>query len=250
MNDNWNDYNDINANYINSQSSEQSDIVNPEVGTYGVVVENMRLKRNKNNQPAFVARMRHVSGKYQGMCTFFNQTLIARDQYDGFRVHSALEFLRSLRVCSSDSIQFVSLPDLEQKINTLQDMVNKGNLAYVLEVTKNKNGYDVYRLIDSYSQGQTNAAAAPAPAPAQAVQQQTMDLAQRTFAANQAFRQSLSDKTPQPQMQGMTQAQPQYQPQQYQQAQVPQWSQQQPQAQAPQQAPVPNYVNPGVDVPF
>lgn len=261
MSENWDDYKDINASYVKAHSNnEQGEIVNPEEGTYSVVVEDMRLKRNKNGQPSFLARMRHVDGKYTGCCTFFNQTLIVRDPYDGVRIHSALEFLRSLGVCSKDAIQFVSLPDLDQKINTLMGLVTQGNFVYILEVLKNKKGYDVYRLIDKYPMGQATPAPAPVSAPAQApapAQQPAMDLGQRTFAANQAYMQSLTDNTPQPQPQA------QVQPQQYQtsapvqqQAQYqpqPQWTQQQAQGQtsAPQQQSYPNYANnPSVDVPF
>lgn len=151
----WSDLAHVNKAYYGSQQSESthdSDIVDPAEGEYSVDAESFRLKRNSKNQPMLVVRLRFIEGEYLGSCCFFNQVLYAGDQYDGWRMHTALEFLRGMELCDRNEIQFESFPALEKLLDSLQGIINHNNYGFNLSVRQNKHGYNVYKIDGKFIQ--------------------------------------------------------------------------------------------------
>lgn len=154
-NNDWSDLTHVNKAYYGSQQSEStqgSDIVEPAEGNYSVDAESLRLKRNSKNQPMLVVRLRFIEGEYLGSCCFFNQVLYAGDQYDGWRMHTALEFLRGMELCDRNEIQFESFPALEKLLDSLQGIINHNNYGFNLSVRQNKRGYNVYKIDGKFIQ--------------------------------------------------------------------------------------------------
>lgn len=151
----WSDLTHVNKAYYGSQQSEStqgSDIVEPAEGEYSVDAESFRLKRNSKNQPMLVVRLRFIEGEYIGNCCFFNQVLYAGDQYDGWRMHTALEFLRGMELCDRNEIQFESFPALEKLLDSLQGIINHNNYGFNLSVRQNKRGYNIYKIVGKFIQ--------------------------------------------------------------------------------------------------
>lgn len=160
MGENWSAYSDINRDYYTRQRSSQGDIVDLPVGKYHVDIEDMYLKFNKQQQPAFYVKMivkGSQNGQYIGACAFFYQVLIARDSNDGIRIHTALEFLRGMQVIPSESIVFDGLPALDNLVTSIKGIIEREKKLFILDVSKNQRDYSVYRIegyVNNYAQPQ------------------------------------------------------------------------------------------------
>ena len=81
-------------------------------GTYEVKVEKMELTLSKKGDPMVSIWFRILNGEYKNSMIFYNQVVV-----QGFQVHLANEFLRSL-----DSGIDVEFNDYEQYSNLLMDI--------------------------------------------------------------------------------------------------------------------------------
>ena len=48
------------------------------------------------------------------------------------------------------SVQFVSYQQYAEVIDKIKEYIDENNLEYALEYSKNKNGYDVYKILEVF----------------------------------------------------------------------------------------------------
>lgn len=150
QNNDWSDLADITASSLqqnSAQSSGNQDIVDLPDGQHKVSVEALYLKRNNKNQPTLVCRMVVLEGQYVGGVTYFNQVLIARDQYDGLRMRVALSFLKALEAIPASSVQFQDFPSFDTLVHTIRDIVLRDGKPYLLASKTNNKGYREYTIV-------------------------------------------------------------------------------------------------------
>ena len=111
-------------------------------GTYEVKVEKMELTLSKKGDPMVSIWFRILNGEYKNSIIFYNQVVV-----QGFQVHLANEFLRSL-----DSGIDVEFNDYEQYSNLLMDIHESINerLEYALEYGQGKNGFNTYKITEVF----------------------------------------------------------------------------------------------------
>jgi hypothetical protein len=105
-------------------------------------VEKMELTLSKKGDPMVSIWFRILNGEYKNSMIFYNQVVV-----QGFQVHLANEFLRSL-----DSGIDVEFNDYEQYSNLLMDIHESINerLEYALEYGQGKNGFNTYKITEVF----------------------------------------------------------------------------------------------------
>lgn len=113
------------------------------LGKYEVAVDKMEVKATKNGDKLMLAVVfKILDGKQKGRLIFMNQVLMS-----GFGIHSANEFLRSLK--SGVDIKFEDYNQYANLVLEILEGVN-GNLEYLLDYKENNKGFKVFEIIEVY----------------------------------------------------------------------------------------------------
>lgn len=110
-------------------------------GTYEVKVEKMELKESKKGDPMVSIWFKVLEGKHKNGIIFYNQ-LVSQ----GFGIHMALEFLRSMEI--KDDIQFESYGQFDVLLVLLEEESKK--LEFALEYGQNNKGFNTYKITDVF----------------------------------------------------------------------------------------------------
>lgn len=108
------------------------------VGKYEVEVEKMELKKTKKGDPMLSIWFKIIAGGLKGSKIFYNQVL-----NQGFGVHNANEFLRSLD--SGVTIEWTKFSEFHNLLLDVFEAVN-GNLEYALDFGKNAKDFNTYKI--------------------------------------------------------------------------------------------------------
>lgn len=111
-------------------------------GTYEVKIEKLELSVTKKaGDPMFVCWMRILNGEYEKSMLFMNQVIT-----QGFQIHIANEFLRSLD--SGVEIEFASYSQYAQLLMDVAEAID-GQLEYAVEYGESK-GYNTFKISEVF----------------------------------------------------------------------------------------------------
>lgn len=107
-------------------------------GDYEVAIDKLELIASSKGDPMVTVWFKVLNGEYKGSRIFMNQVI-----KEGFQVHIANEFLRSLD--TGIDIEFVTY---KQYGNLLMDVMESidGNLEFALSYKEGKKGFSIYEI--------------------------------------------------------------------------------------------------------
>lgn len=111
-------------------------------GQYEVKIEKLELVSSKSGNPMVTCWMKVLVGDYKGSLIFMNQVIT-----QGFQVHIANEFLRSLD--SGLDVEFKTYKQYGQLLMDIHEAID-GNLEYSLIYGEGKKGFSTYEISDVY----------------------------------------------------------------------------------------------------
>lgn len=148
---NWNAWNNIDVEQLNSQVEElgnSGDFEELPDGKYEVRLDALELKPTKEKgYPMVAATFTIVEGKHSKWKIFVNQVLLMGNDADKYRVNTCNNFLSSLRT-DGEKIRFLSVPDYEAKVNETASKYVK--TEYLIEKTTNNKGFTNYKILEIY----------------------------------------------------------------------------------------------------
>lgn len=106
-------------------------------GKYEVKIEKLELGESKKGDPMFVCWMRILNGDFEKSMLFMYQVVT-----QGFQIHIANEFLRSLD--SGVEIEFESYSQYGQLLMDVAEAID-GQLEYSVDYGENK-GYNTFKI--------------------------------------------------------------------------------------------------------
>lgn len=113
-------------------------------GTYEVQIEKLELGMSKSDKPMIKIWYKILEGEYKNNKIFHNQLVDT-----GQKIHIAKQLLDSF---SEDEkpIEFETYQQYAEDIDELKKYIDDNKLEYSLEYSKNKNGYDTYRILEVF----------------------------------------------------------------------------------------------------
>lgn len=115
------------------------------LGTYEVGIEKIELKETRNNDPMISIWFKILDGKFKNSRIFYNQVI-----NQGFQIHIANEFLRSLE--TDIDIEFESYSQYNEMLMDVKEKIDEEGLEYALvygENPKNKN-FNTFKIDEVY----------------------------------------------------------------------------------------------------
>ena len=111
-------------------------------GSYEVKVEKLELTESKKGDPMVTIWFKIITGDYKNSLIFMNQVIT-----QGFQIHIANEFLRSLD--SGLDVEFEKYSQYGQLLMDIHEAIDN-KLEYVLEYDQNKKGFNTYEITDVF----------------------------------------------------------------------------------------------------
>lgn len=111
-------------------------------GTYEVKIEKLELNESKAGDPMVTCWMRILDGKFKNSMIFMNQVIT-----QGFQIHIANEFLRSLD--SGVDVEFKTYSQYGELLMDIHEAID-GELEYLLKYDQNKKGYNTFSVEEVY----------------------------------------------------------------------------------------------------
>lgn len=106
--------------------------------TYEVKIEKLELTESKKGDPMVSCWMRIQEGDFKNSIIFMNQVIT-----QGFQIHIANEFLRSLD--SGIDIEFESYSQYAQLLMDVHEAID-GELEYLVNYDENSKGYNTFTI--------------------------------------------------------------------------------------------------------
>lgn len=125
---------------IANSSAGNSDYKEVEHGTYEVSIEKMELKKSKSGNPMLSIWFKILEGPFKNQLIFYNQVVS-----NGFGIHMANEFLRSLKLGDVEFESYGQYAELIERFNEAAP----GN-EYALEYGKNAKGFNTYKITNVF----------------------------------------------------------------------------------------------------
>lgn len=111
-------------------------------GKYEVKINKLELTQSKKGDPMMSVWFEIINGDNKGRLIFMNQVVI-----QGFQIHTANEFLRSLQ--TDETIEFKGYSAYNILIlNIYEKIVNN---EYELDYSENKKGYKTFKIVQMYN---------------------------------------------------------------------------------------------------
>lgn len=133
---------DVEAAKENGGNREFEDVP---VGEYEVEINKLELTmtKTKPERPMLSCWMKILNGKYKGQLMFMNQVIT-----EGFQIHIANEFLRSLLPNNDMSIEFTEDGGYSQYADLVMDVFEyvSDQFEYAVKKYKTNKGYDGYEV--------------------------------------------------------------------------------------------------------
>lgn len=111
-------------------------------GQYEVKIGKLELVESKSGNPMLSCWFKVVAGEYSGSTIFMNQVIT-----QGFQIHIANEFLRSLD--SGYDIEFKKYSQYNSLILDVHEAIY-GKREYVLDYSEGKKGFNNYEIVEVY----------------------------------------------------------------------------------------------------
>lgn len=116
-------------------------------GVYEVAVNKLELVKSKKGDPMLTCWMKILEGEYKGSLIFMNQVVT-----QGFQIHIANEFLRSLiSECGEDApvVEFKTYKQYNGLILDIAEAIDN-NFEYRLNYDENNKGYNTFEIEEVY----------------------------------------------------------------------------------------------------
>lgn len=110
-------------------------------GAYEVSINKMELKKSNAGNPMVSVWFKVLAGNHKSQLIFMNQVIT-----QGFQIHLANEFLRSLE--TGLTIEFETYSQYGALLQDVFKATKK--LEYGLEYTENNKGYSVFKITDVF----------------------------------------------------------------------------------------------------
>lgn len=111
-------------------------------GKYEVAIDKLELGQSKKGDPMLTVWFKVRAGKYKNQRIFMNQVVT-----QGFQIHIANEFLRSLD--SDEKVTFETYSQYHELILDIFEDISE-NLEYELDYGENKKGYNTFKITDIF----------------------------------------------------------------------------------------------------
>lgn len=116
--------------------------------TYEVEINKLELTTSKKGDPMLSCWMKILDGEYKGSLIFMNQVVT-----QGFQIHIANEFLRSLVSEVEDAekpdVIFKTYNQYNGMVMDVMELID-GNFEYLLDYGENSNGYNTFEIKEVY----------------------------------------------------------------------------------------------------
>lgn len=111
-------------------------------GKYEIKITKLELTQSKKGDPMLSVWFEIINGNNKGRLIFMNQVVV-----QGFQIHTANEFLRSLQ--TDEDIQFKGYSAYNILIlNIYEKIVNN---EYELDYEENKKGFKTFKILQKYN---------------------------------------------------------------------------------------------------
>lgn len=110
-------------------------------GVYEVKIQKLELTKSKKGDPMVACWFKIVAGEYENQMIFMNQVLKT-----GFGLHNCNLFLKSL---SRLPVTFESFKQYSMLLMDIKDEID-GKYEYQLNYSKDKNGYNTFKIEDVF----------------------------------------------------------------------------------------------------
>lgn len=111
-------------------------------GKYEVAITKLELTESNKGDPMVSVWFKIISGEYKGSLIFMNQVIT-----QGFQIHIANEFLRSLE--TTVDVQFESYSQYAEMLADIFEEI-EDKVEFVLDYGENKKGFNTFEIIDSF----------------------------------------------------------------------------------------------------
>lgn len=111
-------------------------------GEYEVKIEKLELVASSKGDPMVSCWMKILSGDYKDQRIFMNQVVT-----QGFQIHAANEFLRSLD--SGVEVEFDTYSQYGEMLLDIHEAID-GVLEYAVEYGENNKGYKTFEIVEIF----------------------------------------------------------------------------------------------------
>jgi hypothetical protein len=115
------------------------------VGNYFVSIEKIEPKETKTGHPMISIWMNILEGEFKNSKMFHNLVIQVGGQWEGLQRNNAIDFIDSLGT-GIDNINPHSIGHLATWAEEVFDEIEAKGFEYDLAYSKNKKGYDVYKI--------------------------------------------------------------------------------------------------------
>ena len=125
-----------------ASTKEFGDFDDVPFGKYEVKITKLELTKSKKGDPMLSVWFQIINGQYKERLIFMNQLVV-----QGFQIHTANEFLRSLQ--TDETIEFKGYsPYNILLLNIYEKIVND---EFALEYGENKKGYKTFKILEKFN---------------------------------------------------------------------------------------------------
>lgn len=110
-------------------------------GKYEVKITKLELTQSKKGDPMLSVWFEIINGSNKGRLIFMNQVVL-----QGFQIHTANEFLRSLQ--TDETIEFKGYSAYNILILNIYEKIV--NAEFALEYAENKKGYKTFKILEKF----------------------------------------------------------------------------------------------------
>lgn len=116
--------------------------------TYEVEINKLEMTTSKKGDPMLSCWMKVLGGEYKGSLIFMNQVVT-----QGFQIHIANEFLRSLISEVDDAekpdVTFKTYNQYNGMVMDVMELID-GNFEYLLDYRENSKGFNTFEIKEVY----------------------------------------------------------------------------------------------------
>lgn len=152
---NWEDFDkDVDIENLEKDVEEAStrefgDYEEVPLGNYEVKITKLELTKSKKGDPMVSVWFQVINGKYKSNLIFMNQLV-----KEGFQIHTANEFLRSLK--TDETVEFKGYaPYNILLLNIYEKIINN---EYELEYGENKKGFKTFKILQRFEDNNNSSA--------------------------------------------------------------------------------------------
>lgn len=125
-----------------ASTKEFGDFEDVPFGKYEVKITKLELTKSKKGDPMLSVWFEIINGNNKGRLIFMNQLVV-----QGFQIHTANEFLRSLQ--TDETIEFKGYSAYNILILNIYEKIIESEFA--LEYGENKKGYKTFKILEKFN---------------------------------------------------------------------------------------------------